>query len=171
MTRASHRGQHAASTGCSAPGQVRSIGRRLPDLLLILAIAFIACSANAEPVHGPLPASRARALPRTDHMIVRASWYGPGLEGRRTASGERFSSRQMTAAAKRLPLGAHVMVTNLSNGRSAMVRINDRCPIRRRAQIDLSRGVARKLGIIQGGITLVRITVVAPPPAVSEREL
>ena len=90
-----------------------------------------------------------------------ASYYGPGFHGKRTASGETFDQRAMTAAHRTLPLGTVVRVTNLENGRSVVVRINDRGPygrnVRKGTIIDLSRGAAQRLRFIKDG--LVRVTV------------
>jgi len=92
-----------------------------------------------------------------------ASWYGPGLQGRRTASGERFDSRKMTAASTQLPLRSHAVVTNLKNGRSVKVRVNDCGPSVRGRQIDLSKQAARRLGMIRDGTATVKVEVVDEP--------
>lgn len=76
-----------------------------------------------------------------------ASWYGPGFHGKRTASGERFNTRALTAAHRTLPFGARVRVTNKSNGRSIVVRINDRGPFTGGRVIDLSNASARAIGV------------------------
>jgi rare lipoprotein A (RlpA)-like double-psi beta-barrel protein len=118
----------------------------------------------------PIPAaSPAAKLERI--ILARASWYGPGLEGRKTANGERFSSSKMTVAARGLPLGSQVVVTNLSNGRSARVRINDCGPFGHGRKIDLSKGAARKIGIIHDGMAPVRIKMVEVPPGALVCEL
>lgn len=88
-----------------------------------------------------------------------ASWYGPGFNGRRTASGERFRQGQMTAAHKTLPFGTIVRVTNLQNTRSVDVRINDRGPFVRGRIIDLSRGAAQQLRMIRTGVVPVEVRV------------
>ena len=77
----------------------------------------------------------------------RASWYGPGFHGKRTANGERFNQNALTAAHRSLPFGTKVKVTNVRNGRSVIVRINDRGPFHGGRIIDLSRAAARILGI------------------------
>ena len=82
-------------------------------------------------------------------QLGRASWYGPGFHGRRTASGERYDQNALTAAHRTLPLGSEVHVTNVTNGKSVRVRINDRGPFVRGRVIDLSRGAAKQLGIIR----------------------
>lgn len=76
-----------------------------------------------------------------------ASWYGPGFDGRKTASGERFNRHALTAAHKTLPLHSRVLVTNLANNESVVVRINDRGPYSRGRLIDLSQGAARAIGL------------------------
>ncbi|RMH65902.1 MAG: septal ring lytic transglycosylase RlpA family protein [Cyanobacteria bacterium J003] len=88
-----------------------------------------------------------------------ASWYGPGFHGARTANGERFDQNALTAAHRTLPFGKRVRVTNLQNGRSVVVRINDRGPFTGGREIDLSRGAAAAIGLIGAGVGYVRIDV------------
>jgi rare lipoprotein A len=88
-----------------------------------------------------------------------ASWYGPGFHGRRTASGETFNSSSLTAAHRYLPFGTRVRVTNLRNGRSVVVRINDRGPFSGGRVIDLSRGAAAIIGVFQSGVAPVVLEV------------
>jgi rare lipoprotein A (peptidoglycan hydrolase) len=90
--------------------------------------------------------------------IGTASWYGRRHRGKRTASGERFDEYAMTAAHPYLPLGSQVRVTNLQNGRSVTVRVNDRGPYVRGRIIDLSYAAARELGIAEEGLARVSIT-------------
>jgi rare lipoprotein A (peptidoglycan hydrolase) len=85
----------------------------------------------------------------------RASYYGPGFRGRKTASGETFRPEELTAAHRSLPLGTKVRVTNLHNGESVLVTINDRGPYVRGRQIDLSMGAARAIGMIGRGVANV----------------
>ena len=80
-----------------------------------------------------------------------ASWYGPGFYGRRTASGELFGPDTLTAAHRTLPFGTRVRVTNLENGKTVVVRINDRGPFRRHRVIDLAHGAATVLQMKQAG--------------------
>src|SRR5262245_24810615 len=99
-----------------------------------------------------------------------ASWYGPGFHGNRTANGEIYDQYELTAAHRTLPLGTRAMVTNLANGRSVEVRINDRGPFVDGRVIDLSYAAARTLGMVGPGTAHVRIevlraaTAAAPPP-------
>jgi rare lipoprotein A len=88
-----------------------------------------------------------------------ASWYGPGFNGRRSASGEVFNQNAMTAAHRSLPFGTQVRVTNLRNGQSVVVRINDRGPFAHNRIIDLSAGAARAVGLMQAGVGPVSVDV------------
>jgi rare lipoprotein A len=103
--------------------------------------------------------SRPLASPR-DAQVGTASYYARGHQGRRTASGERFDKDEMTAAHRTLPFGTRVRVTNLANGRHAVVRINDRGPFRRKRVIDVSYAAARALGMVGRGTARVRLEVV-----------
>ncbi len=89
-----------------------------------------------------------------------ASWYGPGFHGRRSASGERFNQNAMTAAHRSLPFGTRVRVTNLNNGSSVEVRINDRGPFTRGRIIDLSKGAAQAIGLMRSGVAPVEVEVI-----------
>ena len=89
----------------------------------------------------------------------RASFYGPGFAGRKTASGAIFRPEELTAAHRSLPLGTRVRVTNLSNGQSVLVTINDRGPYIRGRHIDLSVAAARLLGMLNRGVAQVAIDI------------
>ncbi len=95
----------------------------------------------------------------TQKKVIRgqASWYGPGFHGKKTASGKIFDQGRLTAAHKTLPLGTKAKVTNLENGNSVEVEINDRGPYVGDRVIDLSRAAANALGFVESGLTLVRI--------------
>ena len=93
-------------------------------------------------------------------VVGHASWYGGEFAHRPTASGELYDPSKLTGAHRTLPLGSKVKVTNLLNGRSVMVTINDRGPYMRRREIDLSYGAARVLGIVRRGVARVRIELV-----------
>ena len=136
---------------------------------LIPAIWLYACAVQP-PLPPPLtlpPVSQAirpapTAAPAAGHL-VKASWYGPGLVGRKTTSGERFNPRALTAASKTIPLGSVVKVTNPDNGRSVKVRINDRGPFVPGRSLDLSERAAEKIGIIKKGVVCVKVTPSAAP--------
>ncbi len=86
-----------------------------------------------------------------------ASYYGKAHHGKRTASGERFNQNALTAAHRTLAFGTRVRVTNLDNGRSVVVRINDRGPFGRGRIIDLSRAAAEQLNMLRSGTAPVRL--------------
>jgi len=86
-----------------------------------------------------------------------ASWYGPGFHGSKTASGEIYNMYKLTAAHKTLPLGTFVKVINLENGRSVIVKINDRGPFVPGRIIDLSYAAAKRLGMLKKGTAKVEI--------------
>ncbi len=88
-----------------------------------------------------------------------ASFYGRKFNGRRTASGETFDMNQLTAAHRTLPFGSHVKVTNPANGKSVVVRINDRGPFHGNRVIDLSRSAATTLGLIARGSGTVELSL------------
>ena len=124
-------------------------GRTNTSWLVGVAVASLVIwvhPARAEMVQGP--------------VIGHASWYGEEFARRPTASGERYDPSKLTGAHRTLPLGSRVRVTNLLNGRSVMVTINDRGPYMPRREIDLSYGAARVLGIVRRGVARVRIELV-----------
>ena len=88
-----------------------------------------------------------------------ASWYGPGFYGNRTANGEILRRGTFTAAHRTLPFGTKVRVTNLWNGRTAEVRINDRGPFHGNRVIDLAHGAADELGLTSSGVAQVKLEV------------
>jgi rare lipoprotein A len=88
-----------------------------------------------------------------------ASWYGPGYNGKKTSSGERFDQDDLTAAHPSWVFGTRVKVTLLSTGKSVVVRINDRFPAHKGRAIDLSRGAAKQIGLIGPGTGKVRLEV------------
>ena len=144
------------------------------------ALGIAGCSAyspaSPRPVPAPAiaPAVRAETAPAAGSgRVTMASWYGPGFIGQRTASGEVYRRNDLTAASRSLPLGTHVRVTNLSTGRSVVVRINDRGPYVHGRGIDLSERAAQRIGLNHSGIARVSIARLdepataspAPPPA------
>jgi rare lipoprotein A len=105
-------------------------------------------------------AARAHACSASNGQTGVASWYGPGFQGKRTLSGERFEMSAMTAAHPCLPMGTRIVVTVLGSGRSLIVTVNDRMPPRRRI-LDLSEGAAHALGITSQGVAVVRLSPVS----------
>jgi rare lipoprotein A (peptidoglycan hydrolase) len=92
-----------------------------------------------------------------------ASWYGKGFHGKKTASGEKFDQRDLTAAHPTLPLGTEATVTNLETGKSVDVEINDRGPYTKGRDIDLSWEAAKEIGMKEDGATPVKIKAKVPP--------
>ncbi len=102
--------------------------------------------------------------PRVDYDYAEtgiASWYGPGFHGKRTANGELYNQHAMTAAHRTLPMPSVVRVTNLANGHSVKVRVNDRGPFARNRIIDLSYQAATLLGFVPQGTAKVRVEILA----------
>jgi rare lipoprotein A len=124
---------------------------------LLLGLAAGAAAASEPPLPRP-----------TQPLVGMASWYGPGFHGRRTASGDRFDQNGMTAAHRYLPLGTVARITNLANGRQVVVEINDRGPFKGRRVLDLSKGAALRLGMVDSGLARVRIDVLRAPGASTE---
>ena len=126
-----------------------------PLLFLLGSFCLSACMPQAVPVAAVTPSQRVQATSQA--VSGNASWYGPGFAGRLTANGEVFDPSQLTAAHKTLPFGTRVRVTNLNNGRSIDVRINDRGPFKPGRVIDLSRAAAERIGMIGSGTAPVRL--------------
>lgn len=130
-------------------------------------------AAPAAPIARPAPAAELAALPPAvepaakpvpepgvaESLTGLASWYGTKFHGRLTASGERYDMAALTAAHQTLPFGSRVRVTNLDNGRSVVVTINDRGPFVESRLIDLSHAAAKQLGLLQDGVAEVRVDV------------
>lgn len=144
-----------------------------------LALALAACSGTPSPSSGSIPSSTGKAhykvgnpyrigsiwyYPKEDtsydHTGI-ASWYGPQFHGKATANGEIFDENKLTAAHPTLPLPVLVRVTNLENGKSLIVRVNDRGPFAAGREIDLSKEAAKELGYMRQGTTKVRVQYIA----------
>lgn len=155
----------------------------------IVSVSLVASTAVAVPalahMERPLPSHRAASLHADSHdrsgravaahasartasrhhayvQVGVASWYGPQRQGRLTASGQVFDMHKMTAAHRTLPLMTRARVTNLENGKSVNVVINDRGPAIKSRVIDLSEGAAKKLGMKKQGLALVRVEALPP---------
>jgi rare lipoprotein A len=123
---------------------------------------------NAPPlaavVDQPQPAPKAvpavSFLPKRESFRGWASWYGPGFHGNLSASGETYNQYELTAAHPNLPFGTRVLVTNLDNGRSVVVRINDRGPYAGNRLIDLSVAAAQTLGMMDSGVAPVQLDII-----------
>jgi rare lipoprotein A len=131
---------------------MKNIIARAPFLAPLLFVA--ACNTTTADVSGTSAIGRGGV--ETGRQIQRgpASWY---QMGRRTANGEVFNPNGMTAAHRTLPFGTRVRVVHEGNGRSVVVRINDRGPFTRGRVIDLARGPAQYLGLMASGVALVSL--------------
>ncbi|MGH8175918.1 MAG: septal ring lytic transglycosylase RlpA family protein [Steroidobacter sp.] len=120
-------------------------------------------SARGNPPFYEVFGKRYFVLASADGYLERgvASWYGPGFHAGRTSNGERYDMYAMTAAHKTLPLPSYVQVTNLKNGRSVVVRVNDRGPFKDGRIIDLSQTAASKLDMLRDGTTFVEVRALA----------
>jgi rare lipoprotein A len=135
---------------------LKNILTRASALVPLLFVAACNTTASNDPV---ATGSISQANIETGRALQKgmASWYGPGFHGRRTASGERFNSYEMTAAHRYLPFGTRLRVVNESNGRSVVVRVNDRGPFTHRRIIDLAKGPAQALGLTSTGTGYVSL--------------
>jgi len=121
-------------------------------------------SAKGNPAFYTVMGKRYFVMPSANGYVERgvASWYGPGFHAQSTSNGEKYDMYAMTGAHKTLPLPTYVKVTNLQNGRTVTLRINDRGPFKDGRIIDLSYTAASKLGILRDGTAFVEVRAVTP---------
>jgi rare lipoprotein A len=124
---------------------------RLGCMLIALAGVLAGCSTAPDLSRPDSGRGAPTKAPSAELGRGKASWYGPGFDGRRTASGERFDMNALTAAHRTLAFGTRVLVRNTQNGREVVVRINDRGPHIRGRIIDLSKAAAEALDLLQMG--------------------
>jgi rare lipoprotein A (peptidoglycan hydrolase) len=142
----------------------------------LLSFVIYGCSVQAPsppplpPVQPPPPPPPVAVVPATEGpaKITTASFYGPGLQGHVTSSGEIFDQHALTAASRTLPIGSHAKVTNLKTGKSVVVRINDHGPFVKGRGIDLSRAAAKHIGIDHHGVAKVKVTRIEGAPTEEE---
>ena len=164
--------------GGKVQGSQRHMVTILLSVLTLASLMFFACAPERSYVRRP-PGTKVIVLPETEKgrrpyvvngeryyplskadgfvQYGKASWYGKKFHGRPTASGERFNMYKRSAAHKTLPMGTHVLVLNLSNKKSSVVRINDRGPFIKGRIIDLSYAAAKEIGIVGPGVVSVKI--------------
>ena len=118
----------------------------------------------APAMEAPLVALKSEPVKPIKVWVGNASWYGPNFDGKKTANGERFNAESLTAAHPNLPFGSWVRVVNTRNGKFEVVRINDRGPYQEGREIDVSYRVARKIGLINSGVSQVRLELMQLPP-------
>jgi rare lipoprotein A (peptidoglycan hydrolase) len=126
----------------------------------VILVAWSSFGAFAGDADKPLSTAQLRRIERQEarlagYQVGKASWYGAELHGHRTASGQHFDRAALTAAHPTLPLNSAVRVTNLANGRSVTVKVNDRGPGVGGRVIDLSQGAAEQIGMRRKGVAMV----------------
>jgi rare lipoprotein A len=149
---------HSFAQGWLADGPLdhTPAGRRLASLIVAFAFAAVLLAVPAPDTHAPLQAQELPAFTQSGKV----SWYGPGFHGRRTANGEIFDTNDLTMAHRSLAFGSKVRVTNLDNGRSIVVRVNDRGPYVGGRIADLSHAAASRLGFVEDGVVRARIELI-----------
>src|SRR5262245_6525001 len=141
---------------------------------LLVASLLASCTGIPRPTSVPSAeepqpdVSGAESTSTTHVQVGMASWYGKGFHGRPTASGEIYDMYQPTAAHLTAPLGTYALVTNLENGQSVRVRINDRGPYKRPRILDLSYEAARQIDLVRPGSGRVQIDFLAEPAPVRQ---
>lgn len=144
----------------------RRIAHGLAIALLIVGLGAAQGPNNSEAKPAPIssiqmqPEVRKQVGKTKPYQVGTASWYGANFDGKETASGEPYNMYDMTAASLTLPMGSHVKVTNLRNGKSVVVRINDRGPVVPGRIIDVSYGAAQALQMRAHGLQRVRLDLV-----------
>ena len=143
-------GDTAAADTAAADTATAVVWSPVPGVLVVAPDSAALAAVTAAP---------APPAPRRGRVIAtgRASYYGERFRGRRTASGQRFNPDGLTAAHRTLPFGTRLRVTNTRNGRSVVVRVNDRGPFHGSRVLDLSKAAARRIGMVRTGTARVRI--------------
>lgn len=121
-------------------------------LFFLIILSFCTFSVKSQP--------RSIQNERKNNLIGIASFYSNRFEGRKTASGDVFSQKKMTAACNKLPLGTYVRVVHLGNNKSVLVKINDRLHHKSKRLIDLSQSAAKRLNMLSGGLAKVCLEVI-----------
>jgi rare lipoprotein A len=160
ITPARHGGRYAVTVGSTPLIEIedafaRKQGARAGDLTLRY-VNTLRNHLGGLPIQ--VQASRG-LLPGARNGVGKASWYGGLFHGRRAANGERFDMHAHTAAHKTLPFGTLLLVTNLANGKTTLVRVTDRGPYSHGRALDVSRAAAEALGMVRSGVARVRYTI------------
>ncbi len=132
----------------------------LVRILIVVVFTFIILPPSANAQRSNPITTKAKPKKATRVFYGQASFYSNKFNGRRTASGETFDQKKLTCACNVLPLGTWIKVTNLRNGRWAIVKVNDRIHPKMKRIVDLSRAAAQKLGYVSNGLTRVKVELV-----------
>jgi rare lipoprotein A len=119
--------------------------------------ALLTTDAEEISLETKLPSVDPELVDYVDLGTMKASWYGPGFHGRKTANGEKFDQMSYTAAHKSLRFGTLLKITNPKNGKSIVVRINDRGPYIEGRDLDLSKAAAHELGLMRRGVARLKV--------------
>ncbi len=150
----------------------RVLSYTLAGLLIAPSLQAAHRPKQPNPDSSPVKARAAhRHKPAAPYQVGQASWYGKRFQGKETASGENYDMYDLTAAHRRLPLGTLVRVTNLANGDSVVVRINDRGPVYRNRIIDLSYEAAKALHMKAAGVQRVRLDILPSETLAAARDV
>jgi peptidoglycan lytic transglycosylase len=140
----------------------------LPTLLIIVLFLMTACAQRVV-YERRTPPPEKREIRKGEPQYGVASWYGADFHGRATSSGQIYDMYQLTCAHQTLPLGTMVMVTNLENGKSLELKVNDRGPFVKERIIDVSYAAARMLGMWEKGTASVKVEVIGFAPELVQR--
>ena len=127
--------------------------------IVLLSFNFLLLPLNAQKIKDADEKKEKKSRKVTTTLFGQASFYSQKFEGRRTANGERFSHKKLTAACNSLPLGTWIKVTNLKNDKSIIVQTNDRLHKKTKRLVDLTLTAAKKLGFVASGLTRVKVEV------------
>ncbi len=156
----------------SVPFYANWVGKfiSLPTLLIIVFFLLTACAPGRRVVYEKrMPPPEKREIRKGEVQYGIASWYGADFHGKQTSSGEVYDMYQLTCAHQTLPLGTMVMVTNLDNGRSLELKVNDRGPFVKDRVIDVSYAAAQMLGMWEKGTASVKVEVIGSAPELVQR--
>lgn len=123
------------------------------SLLMLLCLSASAQKRNVKKIKAD------KIILKEEVLYGQASFYGDKFNGRKTASGEIFSQNKLTAACNKLPLGTWIKVTNIKNGDTVIVKVNDRLHPKMKRVVDLSKAAAKKIGLTTQGVTRVKVEV------------
>ena len=127
--------------------------------IVLLSFNFLLLPLHAQKIKDADEKKEKKSRKVTTTLFGQASFYSQKFEGRRTANGERFSHKKLTAACNSLPLGTWIKVTNLKNDKSIIVQTNDRLHKKTKRLVDLTLTAAKKLGFVASGLTRVKVEV------------
>ena len=143
--------------GGAAPAPAQTPEMAAPQSVRVAELEAVVAALADPAILAPAPA----VSPTSGRYLAtgEASYYGNELAGNRTANGERFNPQALTAAHRSLPMGTRLRVTNVANGKSVVVRINDRGPFARGRILDVSLAAARQIAMIRSGTARVRLEI------------